>query len=57
MGDVEIGHASPDLLDVIYQCQQRQEWYRDYARLHREPAVPFVGTFTVGMDVAELRPA
>jgi Zn-dependent peptidase ImmA (M78 family)/transcriptional regulator with XRE-family HTH domain len=53
MGDVEIGHASPDLLDIIYQCQQRQEWYRDYARLHREPPVPFVGTFTVGMDVAE----
>ncbi len=53
MGDVEIGHASPNLLDTIYQCQQRQEWYRDYARVHREPPVPFVGTFTVGMDVAE----
>jgi Zn-dependent peptidase ImmA (M78 family)/transcriptional regulator with XRE-family HTH domain len=53
MSDVEIGHASPDLLDIIYQCQQRQEWYRDYSRLHRELPVPFVGTFTVGMDVAE----
>jgi Zn-dependent peptidase ImmA (M78 family)/transcriptional regulator with XRE-family HTH domain len=53
MGDVEIGHASPDLLDIIYQCQQRQEWYRDYARLHREPPVSFVGSFTVGMEVAE----
>ncbi|EQD25707.1 MAG: hypothetical protein D084_Lepto4C00024G0003 [Leptospirillum sp. Group IV 'UBA BS'] len=53
MGDVEVRHASPDLLDIIYQCQQRQEWYRDYARLHQEPEVPFVGTFTADMDVAE----
>jgi Zn-dependent peptidase ImmA (M78 family)/transcriptional regulator with XRE-family HTH domain len=51
IGDVEIGHASPDLLDTVYQSQQRQEWYRDYARLHRESKVPFVGTFTAGTDV------
>jgi Zn-dependent peptidase ImmA (M78 family)/transcriptional regulator with XRE-family HTH domain len=53
IGDAEIGHASPDLLDTVYQCQQRQEWYRDYARVHRESPVSFVGTFTVGMDVVE----
>ncbi|MDA8116950.1 MAG: ImmA/IrrE family metallo-endopeptidase [Actinomycetota bacterium] len=51
IGDIALGHAGPDLLDTIYQCQQRQEWYRDYARLHREPPVPFVGTFAVGSDV------
>ena len=50
IGDVEIGHASPDLLDTVYQCQERQDWYRDYARLNRESAVPFVGTLTVGGD-------
>lgn len=53
MGNVEIGRASPNLLETIYQCQQRQEWYRDYARMHREPAVPFVGTFTVEMEVQD----
>src|SRR5579871_5768303 len=26
------GRASPDLLETIYICQQRQEWFRDYAR-------------------------
>ena len=51
--DAEIGQASPDLLDTVYQCQQRQEWYRDYARVHREEPVPFVGTFAVGMDVVD----
>ncbi len=53
VGNAEIGQASPDLLDTVYQCRQRQEWYRDYARLHRESPVTFVGTFTVGSDVEE----
>jgi transcriptional regulator with XRE-family HTH domain len=25
MGDVEVAEASPDLLDTVYQCQQRQD--------------------------------
>ncbi len=35
---------SVDLLETIYLCQQRQSWYRDYARLQGEPAVAFVGS-------------
>lgn len=53
IGDVEVGEASPDLLDTVYQCQQRQDWYRDYARLHREKPVPFVGTLTTSSDIVE----
>lgn len=53
MGDVEVGEASPDLLDTVYQCQQRQDWYRDYARVRREGPVPFVGTCTTDTDVVE----
>ncbi len=53
IGDAEIGRASPNLLDTIYQCQQRQDWYRDYARLHREDPVPFIGTLTAGSDVVQ----
>ena len=53
IGDAEVGRASPNLLDTIYQCQQRQDWYRDYARVHREDPVPFVGTLTAGSDVVE----
>ncbi len=53
IGDVEVGQASPDLLDTIYQCQQRQDWYRDYARTRRELPVAFVGTLTTAVAVEE----
>ncbi len=38
---------SADLLETIYLCQQRQSWYRDYARLQGEPLVAFVGSATL----------
>ena len=31
-GDRGVGRPSADLLDVIYACQQRQQWYSEYAR-------------------------
>jgi len=53
IADAEVGQASPDLLDTIYQCQQRQDWYRDYARSHRESPVAFVGTLTTSVEINE----
>src|SRR5690606_23756591 len=38
---------SPHLLDTIYICQQRQEWFRDYARVTGEPQLDFVGSLTL----------
>lgn len=35
---------SPDLLDVIYLCQRRQAWYRDYAEAVGEDVKTFVGS-------------
>ena len=43
-GNKRIGHPSPDLLDTIYICQQRQEWYRDFARSEGEAPTPVVGS-------------
>lgn len=43
-----IHRPSPDLLDMIYVCQQRQEWYQDFARSERISPLPFVGS--VGLD-------
>ncbi len=53
IGNEEISRPSPDLLETIYQCQQRQEWYRSYAQSQRESSVPFVGTLTLNSDVKE----
>lgn len=53
MGDVGIGRPSPDLLDTIFQCQQRQEWYRDFAQLSGEDPVAFVGSLTTATPVAD----
>ena len=46
-----LGRASPDLLDMVYLCQQRQEWYRDDARQAGAQPLPFVGSLALGADV------
>jgi len=42
--DEALAEPSSDLLDTLYLCQQRQDWYRDYARLHGLPALAFIGS-------------
>jgi hypothetical protein len=46
-----IARPSPDLLDMIYVCQQRQEWYRDFARSERISALSFVGSASLQSSV------
>lgn len=48
-----IRRASPDLLDTIHLCQQRQEWYREFARSVGERPLAFVGSATVADDVQQ----
>lgn len=52
VADRPIEHPSPDLLDTIYICQQRQDWYREYLRTQRADALRFVGSATLAADVA-----
>src|SRR5829696_7333077 len=42
-----IQRPTPDLLDTIYICQQRQEWYRDFARSEHISPLSFVGSANI----------
>jgi Zn-dependent peptidase ImmA (M78 family)/transcriptional regulator with XRE-family HTH domain len=43
---------SPNLLDTLYLCQQRQDWYRDYARMEGFSALDFIGSAGITDDPA-----
>ena len=44
---------SPNLLDTLYRCQARQDWYQGFARSIDEPELEFVGSSRIGDDVIE----
>src|SRR5690606_12771269 len=45
--DETLVEPSSNLLDVLYLCQQRQDWYREHARLHGLPALTFIGSTSI----------
>jgi len=51
-GDGEVRTPTPDLLDTVYACELRQDWYRDFAEAHGYDEVELVGSLTVD-DEAE----
>ncbi len=51
MRNKEPGCPSPDLLDTLYLCQQRQDWYRVEARTAGEAPLKFVGSLETTDDI------
>ena len=48
------GPVTADLLDTLYICLARQEWYRDSQLLNGEAPLDFVGSATVATPPAEV---
>jgi len=53
LGDTRLQRPSPDLLDTIHLCQQRQEWYREFARTIGERPLALAGAAAVTSHVVE----
>ena len=51
VGDSAVARPSPELLDTVYLCQQRQDWYREFARVEGEGPRRFVGSASVASDI------
>jgi Zn-dependent peptidase ImmA (M78 family) len=50
-----VRRPSPNLLDTLYICQERQAWYREFAQMNRLPTLDFVGSVAMSaspQDVA-----
>ncbi len=45
-----VTRPSPNLMEMIYACQDRQNWYRDFAHVAGEPDLEFVGSASVNMS-------
>jgi Zn-dependent peptidase ImmA (M78 family) len=51
--DVEVRRPSPDLLDTIALCRERQEWFRTHARAIGQPPLDFVGSLDTELEPAD----
>lgn len=54
IGNQAVPQPSADLLDTIYLCQSRQDWYRSYALENGVSPMPFVGAATTATPPAEV---
>ncbi|MCC7126069.1 MAG: ImmA/IrrE family metallo-endopeptidase [Acidobacteria bacterium] len=51
VADAGVRRPSPDLLDTIYSCQERQAWYREFARAEGLSTLSFVASVDVNEDI------
>ena len=53
MANHAIASPSPNLLDTIYACQERQAWYRDFVLVNGEPTLPFLGKLNTAVPAVQ----
>jgi len=54
LGDTEVERPSANLLDIIYLCQDRQEWYRSYLVDNGAAGLGVVGSATMNEEPYEV---
>jgi len=54
VGSGEVSSPSSELLEVIYQTQRQQDWYRDYQISIEAEPLEFIGSADLKSDVVEL---
>lgn len=53
IGNALIAAPSADLLETIYICQRRQDWFRTHSLAHNYPRLPFVGSVDIQAPIIE----
>ena len=53
MAGRDVRPASPNLRDMIYACQERQDWFRDNARIAGAHRLAFVGSANLVSPIVE----
>lgn len=54
IGNAGVARPSADLLDTIYLCQSRQEWYRSYEQDNGAAGLEFVGSATTASPPTDI---
>lgn len=49
-----VSQPTPNLLDTIYLCQERQNWYREYAKTNYAEALDFIGSATLKSNIFDV---
>lgn len=57
VGDQPPTRPSPNLLETVYICQERQSWYREFASTAGVSPCPFVGSVAPGDNVVAVAEA
>lgn len=53
VGGAGVRRPSPNLIDVLDDALQRQDWFRDYLIAYGEEPIAYVGSLSVTMPIAE----